>query len=311
MRAHRDPGLDHAGQRRGGGKVGDHVVASLLLADHVGLQRHRDARNGKARHVRVAAVEFLLHCVERLAGRRHDRRERLATDAGRGNTGAGNRGIEAHGNHGAGIGRVWAGDDDHAFGAALARRLGLVAKVGVARENGARLLVGVFREVTEHHDNLVLHLEAGVAVVAEVLRLGHHQPITGEHHAPGGLDRIRERQGLDGRRTGEGLRAARVLGHRQRGAAVLRAGGERERHAEVSHARQRLGADALQLADDVVGGQLLTGRTREPPLELVGRQRFDLRPGARRCRCLRGSWSTCEEARDRNRDDDVFCICHV
>jgi len=45
----------------------------------------------------------------------------------------------------------------------------LVAEVGIAGECGLRLRVGVFGEVVEDEDDLVLDVEAGVAVVAEAL----------------------------------------------------------------------------------------------------------------------------------------------
>ena len=92
----------------------------------------------------------------------------------------------------AGVRRPRAGDDDHALGAALPRRLRLVAKVRVAREDRARLLIGVFREIAEHDDDLVLDVEALVAVVAEVLGVGDDQAVTGEHHGAAHFDPLSE-----------------------------------------------------------------------------------------------------------------------
>ena len=43
-----------------------------------------------------------------------------------------------------------------------------------------RLLIGILREVPQHDDDLVLDVERGVAVVAEVLRLGHDDAVAGE-----------------------------------------------------------------------------------------------------------------------------------
>ena len=66
------------------------------------------------------------------------------------------------------------------LGAALARRHRLVAQVRVARENRPRLLIGVLGEIAQDEDDLVLDVEPGVAVVAEVLALGHDQAVAGE-----------------------------------------------------------------------------------------------------------------------------------
>ena len=43
-----------------------------------------------------------------------------------------------------------------------------------------RLLLGILGEVAQHEDDLVLHVERGVAVVAEVLALGDDDAVAGE-----------------------------------------------------------------------------------------------------------------------------------
>ncbi len=247
--AHRDPRALNAGDRRRRGQIGQHVAAGLLLAQHLGVHRHGEVGNGKAGHVRIAAVELLLHGLERLARGREDRIRGFARDAGGGDARPGNGGVEAHRHRVAGVRRTRTRDHHHRLGATLASGLRLVAQVGIARQDQSCLLVGVFGEVAKDDDDLVLDVESGITVVAEVLRVGHHQAIAGEHHGAARFGRVGERQRQ--RRGRSGKRLWRATGGRDRDgqSAVLRARGERERHAEVGEPRQRLGANALELVD--------------------------------------------------------------
>ncbi len=273
--ADRDPRALHAGDRRRRGQIGQHVVAGLLLAKHLGVHRHREVGNGEPGHVRIAAVELLLHGLERLAGCREDRVGRFAGNAGGGDARPGNGRVEAHRHRVAGVRRTRTGDHQHRLGAALASGLRLVAQVGIARQDRSRLLVGVFGEVAKDDDDLVLDVEPGVAVVAEVLRLGHHQAVAGEHHGAARFGRVGERQRQ--REAGAANVFGRATRRRDRDgrSAVLRARGERERHAEVGEPRQRLGADALELVDQEVGREPLAWSSGQPAVELAGRQRLD------------------------------------
>src|SRR6185436_7055051 len=155
--------------------------------------------------------------------------------------------VEAHWHHVAGIRRVRSGDDDHAFGAALPRGLRLVTKIRVAREDPARLLIGILGEVSEDDDDLVLDVETLIAVVAEVLRVGDDETIAREHDIAGDRSAIRERQRQHtiaaAIREHTTIAAANDAVYRrlsppgERRPAVLRSGREGERHAEVRHPR--------------------------------------------------------------------------
>ena len=160
-------------------------------------------------------VELLLHLAQRLAAG-EQRVGDGAGDAGGRNAGSGNRRIERHRHELAGIRRARSGDDEQRPGAALPRGHGLVAEVGVAREDRARLLVRVLGEVAQDDDDLVLDVERGVAVVAEVLRLRHHEPVAGEDDRAGDLGVVGERERL------HLLPAAKLVGARLRRACVTR-----------------------------------------------------------------------------------------
>ena len=287
--AHRHPWPLDARDRRRRGQIGQHVAAGLLLSKHLGVHGHGEVGNGKAGHVRIATVELLLHAFERLAGGREDCVRRFARNAGRGDARPGNGGVEAHRHGVAGVRRTRTRDHHHRLGATLASRLRLVAQVGIAREDRSCLLVGVFGEVAKDDHDLVLDVEPGITVVAEVLRVGHHEAVAGEHHGAARFGRVRERQRQRVGWSGKCLRPATGRRDRDGRSAVLRPCGERERHAEVGEPWQRPGADALELVDQEVARKALARRAGQPAIELVGRQRFDScpRPRLNRRRRLR------------------------
>ena len=201
---------------------------------------------------------------------------RGAADARGDDAGAGERRVERHRDRLAGVRRSRAGDDQQRLRAPLPRRHRLVAQVGVARQDPLRLLVGVLGEVAQHEDDLVFHVERRVAVVAEVLAVGHDDAVAGEDDLAADFAVVGEGQRLD---VGA-LREAQRLpgGDAQARAAVARAGGELERQPVVRLAGQRPRADALQLRDDVVGGEPLAGRPGEPPFLALAGERGHVRP---------------------------------
>ena len=145
--------------------------------------------------VRVPGVERLLRRLERLVG--HRREKSLgdgAGDAGRDDARAGDRRVEGHGRELAGVRRARAGDDEDRLRAVLARGHRLVAQVRVAGENALGLLVGVLGEIAQHEDDLVLHVERRVAVVAEILAVGHDDAVAGEDDRTLDLAVVGERQ---------------------------------------------------------------------------------------------------------------------
>jgi hypothetical protein len=215
VRADHHPRLLHVRAGGRGGQVGHHVVPGLAFALDRGLHRERQVGHRESGHVGVAAVELLLHVLERLV--RHGGEDGLghrAAGAGGDQARAGQGGVERHRHHLAGVGRSRSGDHHQRLRAALARRLCLVAQVGVARERGPRLGVGVFREVAKHDDDLVLDVEALVAVVAEVLGVGHHQSVAGYHHRSAHLGVVRERERLHLGRVRRSCAAPRPCGRR-------------------------------------------------------------------------------------------------
>ena len=266
--AERHPRLVHARRRARRRQIRDDVPSGLRLALHGGANRDGRGRNREAGHVRVAGIEFLLHGLEIFAGGREDRAAGVTADARGDDARPGQGRVEAHGNGLAGVGRARAGDDEHGLGAALPRRHRLVAKVGIARQDRARLLIGVFWKVAQHEHDLVFHVEADVAVVAEILRFGHDEAISGEHDRTGDIGVVGERQRLHVRGRDEGPRLGAGAQDGEGRARVLRAGREQERLIEVLLSRQRLRADPRQLARDVVGRQPLAVGPGKPPVEL-------------------------------------------
>ena len=183
----------------------------------------------------------------------------------------------------AGVGRSRPGDHQQRPGAALARRHRLVAKVGVARQDGPRLLVGVLGEVAQHDDDLVLDVERGVAVVAEVLTLRHDEAVAGEDRRAADLGVVRERERLHLCGGVERARRAR-LGRRDRARSSPRPspGGELKDRNEVLRAGQRLRADRRQL------GAMYSAASRSPAdpacaPRAFGGQRLDVRARVRDC----------------------------
>ena len=110
--------------------------------------------------------------------------------------------------------------------------------------------IGVFREVAQHDDDLVLHVERGVAVVAEVLALGHHDAVAGEDQRAADLAVVRERQRADVLLAGETSRGAQPAALRDtrrdgRPAVACVPAVNSNAHSVVGAAGQRLRADAL------------------------------------------------------------------
>src|SRR4051812_44317309 len=76
----------------------------------------------------------------------------------------------------------------------LTRRHGFVAQIRIAGENALRFLIRVFREIPQDENDLVLHVERRVAVVAESLALRHHDAVAGKHHWSIDVAVVRERE---------------------------------------------------------------------------------------------------------------------
>jgi hypothetical protein len=143
------------------------------------------------------------------------------------------------------------------------------SKAGVAGKNGARLLIRVFGEVAQDHDDLVLDVEPHVAVVAEVLAFGDDEPVPGKHDRSAGLGGVGE--GQSQHVIGRAERACWRAGpcHGEARPSVLGPSRELERVEEILCAGQRPGADAGELARDVLGGQALAGRARHASFEFL------------------------------------------
>jgi hypothetical protein len=173
----------HVHRRR---QVGDDVVSGLLFAGDPRVQRQRQVGQCEAGDVRIRRVERLLDGADRLV--RHDGEHRSrdrATDARGGDARAGERRVEAHRHRFARVGRARACEDDDRFRPAQTSGERFVPEVGVPGENRARLQVGVFREIAQDHDDLVLHVQAGVAVVVQALPVGDGDPVTREDNRTG------------------------------------------------------------------------------------------------------------------------------
>ena len=127
----------------------------------------------------------------------------------------------------------------------LARGHCLVAQVGVAGENAARLLVGVLRKVAQDENGLVLHVEPGVAVVAEILAVGDDEPVPGE----------------DDREEDEpAVREDRDAGDETERRAGQRPAGD---EGEPEHRRPEQLVEDLAVAVDVVPDEVRLQRRRE------------------------------------------------
>ena len=195
------------------------------------------------------------------------------------------RGVERHRNDRAGIRGARSGDDEHRARPALARGHRLVAQVRVAREDPFRLRIRVLGEVAEHEDDLVLHVERRVAVVREILAVGHHDAVAGKDHGAGHIAVVGERERLDVhpclKRAG-GRGCLRSAGDRNRCPAVASARCELERQPIVGSARQRARADPFQLRNDVLAREAFSRRTGKPSPESLGGERLHVGPGLRR-----------------------------
>ena len=197
VRAERHPRLRTRRRGRRGRQIADDVAARPRFANDRRVHADLDAGQREARHVRVAGVERFLRLRQRLprgAGCEQGRRD-LVRDAERENAGARDRRVERHRRQFAGVRRVRPRDDEHRLRAVLPRGHRLVAQVGVARQDVARLLIRVLGEVAQHEHDLVLHVERGVAVVPEILALGHDDAVAGEDHGPAHVAVVRKGQG--------------------------------------------------------------------------------------------------------------------
>src|SRR5207248_2358209 len=143
-----------------------------------------------------------------------------------------------------------------------------------AREDATRLLIGVLGEVAQHEDDLVLHVEGGVAVVPESLTLGDDDAIAGENDGPFDIAVVRERQSAHGRATARGGTGACMTDVDGR-SAVARAGCEVKRQEKILLPGQRLRADLLELGDEKLGRQMFAVRSSETALHARRRQRLN------------------------------------
>ena len=210
VRPKHDPRLQPGTGRNGCGKVGHDVLSGLRCPLNGGLDRDLQRRNREPGGVRIAGVERLLRGFERLVGYGGENLTcHRAADACRDDPRSGERRIEAHGNRLAGIRRARTGHDEHRFGAALPGGHRLVTEIRVARENLPCLLIGVFGKVPEDQDDLVLDVQRGVAVVPEVLAVGHDDAVAGEDHVARHVAIIRERE-----RANIGFRTERAIANR-------------------------------------------------------------------------------------------------
>ena len=285
MGAERDPRLRGRRTRSARGRqVAGDVVAGPLLANDRRGDGDRCGGHVEPGRMRVARVEDALRLLERLAGAGEDRRARGAADARGDDPRAGERRVERHRHRLAGVRRSRTGDDQHRFRAPLPRRHRLVAQVGVARQDPLRLLVGVLGEVAQDEDDLVFHVERRVAVVAEVLAVGHDDAVAGEDDLAADFTVVGKRQRLDRRSRCVNVRLPG--GDAQARTAVACAGGELERQPVIGLARQRPRADALQLRHEIVGREPLTVRPGEPPFLALAGERGHVWP---RGRLRRGS----------------------
>ena len=142
--------------------------------------RSTDAGQSEAADVRIAGVELLLRRRQRFGAPANSASATALLMLAAGIPEPGSAVSNVMRQRLAGIRRARARDDEQPFRAALARRERLVAKIGIARERRFGLGVGVFGEVVEDEDDLVFHVKACVAVVAEVLRLGHDEAVAGK-----------------------------------------------------------------------------------------------------------------------------------
>ena len=142
-----------------------------------------------------------------------------------------------------------AGDHHHPGRPLVPRRRRLRPEVGVAVQDGPRLVLHVVGEVAEDDHHLVPDLVTGVAVVAHSGALGNPDAVTGEMELSPHLPGLRERECLH-------LVAPETLvsAGPERGPPVLHSGNETEGDPEAVPAGERPGARGLQLGDQVAPG---------------------------------------------------------
>ena len=290
-------------------QVAQHVVPGRLRAVELRFDggRQRQVETGD---VGIGGVQRRLDLHEGPVGTFEDGLRHSAVHRGRHDARVGHRRVERERHQVAGIGRARARDHDQSGGAPLARGQRLVAQAGIARQRGAQVAFGVLGKVAQHQDDLVRHVQRGVAVVAETVGFRHRQPVAGEHQRT--LDRLV---------LGERQRARQVpaaVGVRQRRAVFM---GERDGRANVGDARrvgerlavavyawQRLGADRPELSDDVVGGLADARRAGHAPFERVVGKVLDDRPLTLRNR--RRRFSTRAGNRGQRQGGQQVSRCH-
>src|SRR5262249_50216190 len=143
------------------------------------LERDRHVGQCEAGDMRVAAVEVLLHVLQRRTTA-EECTSRHAADARGRYAGAGESRVEARDDRLTRVWRSWTGGDEQRSGAVLPRGERLVAEVRIARQDTLGLLIRVLGEVAQDENDFVFDVEPGVAVVAEVLRFGHHDAVARE-----------------------------------------------------------------------------------------------------------------------------------
>ena len=304
MRADRQPWLAIRGGRRRGRQIRDHVVAGAGFPHHRRVHLRLDPGQREARHVRVPGVEGLLRVRERLVGRGREQRVGFtARDADSADAGPGDCRVECHRRELAGVWRLRPRDDQHRLRAMLAGGHRLVAQVGVARQDGSRLLVGLFREVAEDEHDLVFDVEVRVAVVAEILAVRHDDAVAGEDDRPLHVNVVGKGQGprrCPDRASPDGVPRGGLQTERDRGSAIARPGRELERHREVGLSGEGPGADSPQLRDDELPGQRFAFGARQSSGEALRGERLHVRPEPGR---VRGRMSG-RRGRQRERQDD-------
>ncbi len=155
----------------------------------------------------------------------------------------------------------------------------LVAQAGVAREDHAHVVLHVLRNVAQRDDDLVFHVEAEVAVVAETFFFGDRQAVTGEHDLAADFRVVGERKGF------HVFAAPGVClttdGDFDRRPAVVHAGRELERLRVGLEPGERDRPDALQLPGDVFDRKRLSRAARHPSGQRFAGEEVDVGAHAR------------------------------
>jgi hypothetical protein len=244
------------------------VGAGAPLALHLRFDADLEAGQVEARDVGVPVVEGALDLLEAAPGRvGEEGGGGFAAQAGRDDARARDGRVEGHGHGLAGVGRAWPGHDQQRQRAALARGQGLVAQTRVARERDALLVLQVLGEVAQHDHHLALDVEPRIAVVAVLGGAGHDQAVAREDRGRRDAVARREGQGADLLGSLEALLHA-AAPQRDARPRIGGAGGELEGQAQLL-ARQRHGAQRLELRHQVVGRQPLALGSREAPAQAL------------------------------------------